>query len=180
MHRDGAPINANYVAGTRHLDEACAPRSPRESGYPYDDWAAVREAYLADRRARRRRRFEGTDWTEAVVTRNAGRAGEDVEPTPMAPARPTNRGCLSQRAAWCLATRAGYDAEAILRYFYGDDVELSRPLGPPPPDPLEFLEREGGTGDDEVGEPTSRAPVDSPMKPEPLDPRVSLQQTHGR
>jgi hypothetical protein len=63
--------------------------------------------------------------TERFVTYNAGRRGADVIPTKLAnPARPDNRGCMSQNGSDFLARRMGDNAAAILRFFYGADLEL--------------------------------------------------------
>ena len=131
MLHAGALVTANYVAGARALELDCAARSPSDNGYDYETWAEMREAYLEARRTRSRRPFGGTAWTEVVVTRNEGRRGEAVEPTPMAGDHARNRGALGQNAAICLARDAGYEVYDILRYFYGDDIELSRPLSEP-------------------------------------------------
>ena len=134
MIDDDTVINANYVSGTPRLKVDCTPKSPAESGYAdYKTWGAVLDGYLADKKARRKRRFSGIAWTEVVVTRNEGRIGDAVQPTPMASKGPPNRGALSQYTAVCLAERMGYETMDILKYFYGDDVRLSRRLA----DPLE-------------------------------------------
>jgi hypothetical protein len=66
---------------------------------------------------------DSTD-TEKFVTYNAGRRGEDVIPTRLAlRGHPGNRGCLSQNGAHWLAEH-GWDHAGILRFFYGEDVEL--------------------------------------------------------
>lgn len=68
----------------------------------------------------------GTDPTntEQWVTHNAGRRGAGVIRTRLSFAtHPGNRGCLSQNGAHYLASR-GYGYQMILRYFYGDDIEL--------------------------------------------------------
>ncbi|UQA60440.1 SpoIID/LytB domain-containing protein [Polyangium aurulentum] len=62
--------------------------------------------------------------TERWVTYNAGRSGAVVIPTRLSLAtHPGNRGCMSQNGAHYLAAR-GYGYQTILRYFYGDDIEL--------------------------------------------------------
>lgn len=129
LHRHGEVLDANYAAGTSKREDDCAPKAPSEAGYDeYDTWEAMREAWVAARKAGRRLRFSGVAWTELLVTRNEGRTGLAVEPTPFAPARPTNRGAFGQWAAVCLARKRGYGAEEIVKYFFGEDVELSRPL----------------------------------------------------
>jgi hypothetical protein len=62
--------------------------------------------------------------TDRWVTYNVGRSGHAVIPTPIAlRAHPGNRGCLGQNCAHWLAQQ-GYDHRAILRFFYGDDIEF--------------------------------------------------------
>ncbi|MDC0740964.1 hypothetical protein [Polyangium mundeleinium] len=62
--------------------------------------------------------------TEKYVTYNYGRSGADVIPTRLAlTSHPGNRGCLSQNGAHWLGEH-GFDCEAILRFFYGEDVEI--------------------------------------------------------
>lgn len=73
----------------------------------------------------------GTDATntEKWVTYNYGRRGDDVMPTRISlSSHPGNRGCMSQNGAHWLAEH-GWDCEGILRFFYGDDIEIVR-LGP--------------------------------------------------
>lgn len=127
--RDGAPIRAHYVSGARENTFDCEPLTPAENGYDgYASWDDMRKLYLERRRDRSRRRFGGISWTEVVVTRNEGLAGEAVRPTPMATADRLNRGAFGQYAAVCLARNLGYETLEILRYFYGEDVTLSAPL----------------------------------------------------
>ena len=132
MTYDGALVTANYVAGARVLRMDCSAGSPADNGYDEDDtWASMRAAYLEARRARAARPFDGTAWTEVVVTRNEGRSGDAVERTPMAGDHPANRGAMSQNAAVCLARDAGYEVEELLRYVYGDDIVLTPALVTP-------------------------------------------------
>jgi hypothetical protein len=77
--------------------------------------------------------------TEHAVTYNDGLVGAAVKPTPNAGRIADNRGCLSQNGAVELGRR-GYLWPAIVRCFYGADVEftcsepaLPRPAPPPPP-----------------------------------------------
>jgi hypothetical protein len=63
--------------------------------------------------------------TERWVTYNIGRSGPAVIPTPIAlRTHPGNRGCMGQNCAHFLAGQ-GYDHRMILRFFYGEDIELS-------------------------------------------------------
>jgi hypothetical protein len=78
--------------------------------------------------------------TEKFVTYNDGKTGADVKPSPISnKSRPDNRGCKSQNGADWLG-RHGYEYPAILRYFYGADLEigpLDRPAEPSAPLPPE-------------------------------------------
>lgn len=131
LHVGGALIDANYVSGARKLSIDCKPLPPKDQGYSgYASWDAMRREYVRRKRSRSRARFDGVSWTEVVVTRNEGRQGPDVLPTPMAPSRLTNRGAFAQYASVCLAENLGYETADILRYFYGDDIGFSRPLLP--------------------------------------------------
>ena len=67
--------------------------------------------------------------TEKWVTYNYEQRGDDVVPTRLAlSSHPGNRGCMSQNGAHWLGSH-GWDCEKILRFFYGDDIEIVR-LGP--------------------------------------------------
>jgi MYXO-CTERM domain-containing protein len=94
--------------------------------------------------------------TEHYVTYNEGRSGGDIEQTTLGwvdPANTANRGCQSQNGAHCLSNE-GWDHEAILRFYYGEDINLVTAEGPcveggedPPPDddpPPGEEEGEGG------------------------------------
>lgn len=62
--------------------------------------------------------------TERFVTYNEGKKGAFVKPTKLADTkRPDNRGCMSQNCANWLAGK-GRKYPAILRHFYGADLEL--------------------------------------------------------
>lgn len=64
--------------------------------------------------------------TQKWVTYNAGLRGSSVRPTGLAlRTHSGNRGCMSQHGAMWLAEH-GADRATILRFFYGDDVELRR------------------------------------------------------
>lgn len=74
--------------------------------------------------------------TEQYVTYNEGRSGADIEQTrlgfrhsPSDGDFGQNRGALSQWGAHCLATDFGYDETDILRYYYGEDIELQQVPG---------------------------------------------------
>ncbi len=84
--------------------------------------------------------------TEGWVTYNSGRSGTDVEQTelgfvhdPADPGYGQNRGCMSQWGARCLENDLGADYLDILRFYYGEDIQLVQakgecvnPVEPPP------------------------------------------------
>lgn len=132
LHRDGDVLDANYAAGTAKREADCGPKPPAASGYAdWESWAEMRTAWAEARRNGKRLRFDGVAWTELLVTKNEGRDGLAVEPTPFAAVRPTNRGAFGQWAAACLAGKRGYRASDIVRYFFGADVQFSRRLEAP-------------------------------------------------
>lgn len=142
MVRGGAVLDANYVSGTRKRNTDCTPQPPEDSGFDYDSWPEMRKAYYASKKRGRRLKFKGRYWTEILVTDNGGKQGDEVEGTPMAPARGTNRGAMSQYGAICHALRRGLDAPDILRQFYGLDVGFYgdfRPGAPTAPAPDEEI-----------------------------------------
>ncbi|MEE2787226.1 MAG: SpoIID/LytB domain-containing protein [Myxococcota bacterium] len=118
----GDLISANYVAGTRKLSNRCTPKPPKSSGYPYERWPALLAARNGSQDVRRG--LTGTDWTEIYVTRNEGRRGNLVRHTPIGLNVTYNRGALSQNGAMCLATRRGFETIDILKYYYGEDIQL--------------------------------------------------------
>lgn len=74
--------------------------------------------------------------TEHWVTYNQGRSAELVEQTELGyvhqtdePGYGQNRGCMSQWGGRCLENELDYDAEAILRFYYGDDIEIAKAQG---------------------------------------------------
>ena len=74
--------------------------------------------------------------TEHWITYNAGKSGTDVVQTELgfvhAPGDSgygQNRGCLGQWSSRCLENDNGYDALAILRFFYGEDIETPQAQG---------------------------------------------------
>lgn len=72
--------------------------------------------------------------TEMWVTYNEGRSGDDVIQTPLGfvdPANHANRGCMSQNGSDCLArAEDGRDVDAILRFYYGEDIGIEQAEGP--------------------------------------------------
>ena len=127
MRYQGRLITGNYVSGTTKLTFDCEPKSPAESGYQFDTWQTMLGQYRRDRKKYGRTRFKGTNWTEIFVTRNEGRSGADVAPSAIARTITSNRGALSQNAAVCLSNNLGYETHSILRYFFGEDIEISAP-----------------------------------------------------
>jgi len=82
--------------------------------------------------------------TEHFVTYNEGKSGDQIEQTSLGwvdPGNLENRGCQSQNGAHCLSDE-GWDYDSILRYYYGDDIDVTTAKGPcveggdddPPPD----------------------------------------------
>lgn len=64
--------------------------------------------------------------TERYVTYNKGRRGLEIEQTSLGfidPNNLANRGCMSQNGSRCLA-RGAASAELILRFYYGEDIQL--------------------------------------------------------
>jgi hypothetical protein len=114
-----------YVSGARPTTSTCVPSSQD-----------IASASATDRRV------------EGYVTYNRGRTGSNVRPAqrPIGhPANPHNRGVKSQNGASCLANQ-GRSAAQIVRFYYGDDIQLTslggecamdgdRPVNPPPADP---------------------------------------------
>ncbi len=78
----------------------------------------------------------GVGNTERYVTYNEGRSETDIEQTRLgfrhgasATDYGQNRGALSQWGAHCLATTQDYGTLDILRYYYGEDIELEQVPG---------------------------------------------------
>lgn len=74
--------------------------------------------------------------TEGFVTYNQGLSGFDVEQTtlgwvfePGEVGYGQNRGCMSQWGARCLENHNGYDYDAILRFYYGADINVVQAQG---------------------------------------------------
>lgn len=69
--------------------------------------------------------------TERYVTYNEGRSGDELIQTTLGfvdPANLYNRGCMSQNGGHCLAGQ-GWGFEDILRFYYGEDIELVQAEG---------------------------------------------------
>ncbi len=70
--------------------------------------------------------------TERYVTYNLGKAGDQIDQTILGfvdPSNYANRGCMSQNGSDCLADE-GFDAEYMVRFYYGEDIELVSAEGP--------------------------------------------------
>jgi MYXO-CTERM domain-containing protein len=79
---------------------------------------------------------DGNAATEHWITYNEGKSGVDVEQTelgfihnPGDAGYGQNRGCMGQWAARCLENDNGYDAMAILEFFYGADIVVTQAQG---------------------------------------------------
>ncbi len=69
--------------------------------------------------------------TEHYVTYNQGKSGDTIDQTPLgfvSPGNYANRGCLSQNGSDCLSDD-GMLYDEILRFYYGEDIELVQALG---------------------------------------------------
>jgi hypothetical protein len=113
---EGRLIYANYASGANRLDGSCRPPSPRAFGYRYGSWDEMRRAFA------RGERFGGFAWTEILVTHNRNR--RPPRRTPQSGDDEKNRGALGQYASVCISQREDLDTVAILRHFYGPDVEV--------------------------------------------------------
>ncbi|MEZ4454282.1 MAG: SpoIID/LytB domain-containing protein [Nannocystaceae bacterium] len=109
--------------------------------------------------------------TEGYVTYNEGKTWTGVKETslgfqfkdPNSYGYGQNRGCMSQWSARCLENNKGYNSTKILRYFYGDDIEIQQAEGPcvakpnePPKgalDSVDCQEIRGWAFDPDVGAP---------------------------
>jgi hypothetical protein len=70
--------------------------------------------------------------TEKYVTYNAGKSGSGITQSTLGWVSPTNkynRGCKSQNGAHCLSLK-GKPYPQILRFYYGDDIQLVTAQGP--------------------------------------------------
>ena len=91
--------------------------------------------------------------TERFVTYNEGLAGDDLVQTTLGwvnPGNLANRGCASQNGAHCLAGQ-GWPYGDIIRFYYGEDIELVRAEGAcvtPPDEPDAGTVSDSGTSSD--------------------------------
>ncbi|CAN0415633.1 unnamed protein product [Laminaria digitata] len=103
LTHNGTVLAAFYVSGVRPSTASCVPTASDAS-----------RASSTDRRV------------ERYVTYNRGKSGSSVRPSSLGhPGNPRNRGCMSQNGSDCLADQ-GKSHQAILRYYYGDDVRLTQ------------------------------------------------------
>lgn len=121
--------------------------------------------------------------TEQWVTRNSGKTGAAVKPSPISNmSRSDNRGCLSARGSDWLA-RHGYKYASILRYFYGADLDIAPIDVPPPgvPGKTPGTPTPGTTPTPNPPQPFPPAPGPNPVLPaaEPSTPTPPQQSTTG-
>lgn len=126
LRYEGSLITGNYVSGSHKLTPGCEPQPPSAVKYTGLDWADMLVRYQKGRKEQGRTIFKGTAWTEIFVTRNEGKVGRNVSPSAIAGPVRINRGALGQNAAVCLANNMGYETIDILKYFYGEDIELEQ------------------------------------------------------
>ena len=88
--------------------------------------------------------------TSGDVTYNAGKTGNAIHQTPLGfvdPSNLRNRGCMSQLGSRCLADE-GDKADAILKFYYGDDIAITEATGPcVPTTPKADAGSDGASGD---------------------------------
>jgi hypothetical protein len=88
--------------------------------------------------------------TEPYVTYNQGKSGDGIDQTTLGfvdPQNFANRGCMSQNGSDCLAG-AGWEVDPILRFYYGDDIEVVTAVGACV---LPADEPDAGPGDSDAG-----------------------------
>jgi len=95
--------------------------------------------------------------TEHWVTYNSGQSGFDVEQTELGFVHPTddpsygqNRGCMGQWGARCLENENGADYMDILRFYYGEDIEVVQASG----ECVTPVETTDGSASDSAGDET--------------------------
>ncbi|MDI1451871.1 SpoIID/LytB domain-containing protein [Polyangium sp. 6x1] len=120
------PSGEQFQVFSRYSDEGCVEAATRTRGIVLQ---YQRRMILANHVAGAYWKPDGLPGpdptnTERWVTYNGGRRGRDVIPTHLSlRSHPGNRGCMGQHCAHWLAAQ-GYDYAAILRFFYGDDIEF--------------------------------------------------------
>jgi len=120
--------DATFQAMARGTDESCIAATERTRGFVMRYGGRLIIANYVAGALWREDGSRGSDATntEKWVTYNYGRSGDDVIPTRMSlSSHPGNRGCMSQNGANWLGHH-GWDCEQILRFFYGEDIEIVR------------------------------------------------------
>jgi hypothetical protein len=132
---NGVVTGGFYVAGANQ-DSACHPTSDDPTGTQH--------------------------W---VTERNVNQSGDAVLGRGNVPSTDSNRGCMGQLQANCLAGRQGLSAAQLLAYFYGADIEI-RGTGTPPAVPTDNTT---GPNDTNTTDP-SAAPPSTSSDPQPSMP----------
>jgi len=120
--------DASFQVFAPGADESCIAAAERTRGFVMRYGGRLITANYVAGALWREDGSRGSDATntEKWVTYNQGRSGANVIPTRLSlSSHPGNRGCLSQNGAHWLGQN-GWDCEGILRYFYGDDIEIVR------------------------------------------------------
>jgi hypothetical protein len=81
--------------------------------------------------------MDGSSSTSNYVTYNEGKTGAGITQTTLgfvSPSNTRNRGCMSQLGSRCLANE-GKKADAIVKFYYGDDIAITQAIGPCVPTP---------------------------------------------
>ncbi|MBO4350164.1 MAG: hypothetical protein J6A01_04345 [Proteobacteria bacterium] len=109
MTYKGLVVCAYYVSGVyiEYLDSECKYNATYEQLHDPE--------YVQAHKAENVR-------TQHYVTYNEGKTGDDVAKREDGGDGITNRGCMTQYGANCLAKNRGYDWIKIIKFFYGDDI----------------------------------------------------------
>jgi hypothetical protein len=110
--------------------------------------------------------------TQHFVTVNAGLSGSAVHGRNGAPSTDSNRGCMGQLQANCLAGHQGLSGAQLLAYFYGADIDI-RGVGTPPPVPQP--EPSSTPVDPSSTDPSTVPPTSSDPPPTDMPPAMSTQ-----
>ncbi len=120
--------SASFQVFARGADDACIAAVERTRGFVMRYGGRLIVANYVAGALWREDGSQGADasGTEKWVTYNYGLSGTDVIPTRLTlSSHPGNRGCMSQNGAHWLGEH-GWDCEGILRFFYGEDIEIVR------------------------------------------------------
>ena len=120
--------STSFQVFARGADESCIAAVERTRGFVMRHEGKLILANYVAGALWREDGSRGSDATntEKWVTYNYGRSGADVIPTRLSlSSHPGNRGCMSQNGAHWLGEH-GWDCERILRFFYGEDIEIVR------------------------------------------------------